>query len=281
MWSLVKLNMNLQIFLRPRILKLDICSIKHVMNVHNFVRSPNVLAVYRFSNIYFSIFRSLNLSNFNNFSTAHALFKSKDRGKDKKKLQQSVHVDLNEIAEVINVEDMMSELNKAVDEYKNQIVKYMGLRTSTDAIEDLIVKHEGSEYKLQELVKISRQPNLLVLNVDVFPQVIPDIVKVLSTSQMNLNPQQQGTTIYLSIPKVTREHREKLAKTAKAYFVKCKDNITDVRNKYVKKVKRNNNVPSDLAFKIEGYISTISREHIDKAENLLKTKQKELLGESL
>ena len=33
-------------------------------------------------------------------------------------------------------------------------------------------------------------------------------------------------------------------------------------------------------FKAENYISAIQKQHVDKAEQLLKAKQKELLGES-
>ncbi|XP_076227762.1 mitochondrial ribosome recycling factor 1 isoform X2 [Nomia melanderi] len=103
---------------------------------------------------------------------------------------------------------------------------------------------------------------------------------VLLKSNMNLNPQQEGTVLYLPIPKVTKEHREKLAKTAKAYFMKSKDKFTDVRNKYIKKVKGKENASSELIFRVETYISNLSREYISNAEKLLEAKQKELRGES-
>lgn len=65
------------------------------------------------------------------------------------------------------------------------------------------------------------------------------------------------------------------------FFVKCKDNITDVRNKYVKDVKKKEKerVPIDLIFRVESYISSLSQEYIGKAQTILETKQKELLRE--
>ncbi|KAH3689405.1 ribosome-recycling factor, mitochondrial-like [Dreissena polymorpha] len=53
---------------------------------------------------------------------------------------------------------------------------------------------------------------------------------------MNLNPQQEGQSlVYLTIPKVSREHREQLAKNAKAIFNKTKDSLNKVYSKFSKK----------------------------------------------
>lgn len=66
---------------------------------------------------------------------------------------------------------------------------------------------------------------------------------------------------------------------AKQYFNKCKDIISDIRNEYVKELKNYENAPKDLIFKAEDYINATQKEYVKKAEQLLKSKQKELLGE--
>ena len=278
MW--ISVELNLQRFLRPQIFKLNNRSIKHVRSLCDLKDSKNFLTIPRCSGVHFIPHcPPANFNNVNKFSTTSMLSKSKDRGRGDKKATPA-HVNLNEISEVMNVDRLLSQFDKAVDDFKDEMIKHVGLRTSTGAIEDLIVKHDGDDYKLQELVQISRKPKMIVINVTAFPQTIPNILDTLSKSQMNLNPQQEGTTLYIQIPKVTREHRENLAKTAKSYFIKCKDNITDVRNKHVKDVKKKSNLPLDLSYRVEGYISTLSHDYIDKAQKLLQTKQKELLGES-
>lgn len=65
-----------------------------------------------------------------------------------------------------------------------------------------MVNVDGEEHTLQELAQISRKdPKTVVINMSVFPQAIPAAVKALSDSGMNLNPQQEGTTLYIPIPK--------------------------------------------------------------------------------
>lgn len=51
--------------------------------------------------------------------------------------------------------------------------------------------------------------------------------------------------------RVTKEHRENLAKNAKALFVKCRDSVREVQNKYVKTVKNNTNISQDLAHNLQ------------------------------
>lgn len=81
------------------------------------------------------------------------------------------------------------------------------------------------------------------------------------------------------IIRVTREHRETLSKNAKAFYVKCCDNVRDVRNKHISKLKQEEKLAKDLVFRMEGYIDALSRQYMGKAEELLKNKQKELLNE--
>lgn len=61
---------------------------------------------------------------------------------------------------------------------------------------------DGTDHTLQELAQIVRKnPKTVVINMAVFPQAIPGALKAIANSGMNLNPQQEGTTLYIQIPK--------------------------------------------------------------------------------
>ncbi|XP_033329694.2 mitochondrial ribosome recycling factor 1 [Megalopta genalis] len=268
----MKLHTCAKTLLNLYICRLNRFSMEYIRNLHNLNQS-------RFSNIQCNQNNFPQLYGINNFSTTKTLLKGKDRGRDKKKVQV-MDINPDELDGVINVDRMKLLLDNAFEDYKNQLIKHVSLRTSMGAIEELMIKYDGTEYQLQEIVEISRKPKMIVLNVSAFPQIIPDVLKTLSKSQMNLNPQQEGTVIYIPIPKVTKEHRVNLAKTAKAYFVKCKNEINDVRNKYIKTAKNKEGLSTDLVFRAENYISNVTHDYINNAEQLLQTKEKELLGDS-
>lgn len=140
------------------------------------------------------------IDNERHFSMTCVLEKSKDRGKDKKK-QKVQHIDFNEMEQTIDVTKLTSQLDKTIESLKDNFVKYLSIRSSMGALEELVVKFEGKDYLLRELAQISRKPKLVVLNISSFPQAIPNILASLAKNQMNLNPQQDGTTIYVPIPK--------------------------------------------------------------------------------
>lgn len=101
---------------------------------------------------------------------------------------------------------------------------------------------------------------------------MPCKIKLLVLSEINYTD--------FCINRVTREYRETLSKNAKAFYVKCCDNIRDVRNKQIKVLKQQEGLAKDLLFRMEGYVDVLSQQYKSKAEQLLETKEKELLGES-
>lgn len=70
------------------------------------------------------------------------------------------------------------------------------------SIETIPVSLDGKEHTLQELAQIVRKnTKTIVINMALFPQAIPAALKAMEKSGMNLNPQQDGTTLYVPIPK--------------------------------------------------------------------------------
>lgn len=78
--------------------------------------------------------------------------------------------------------------------------------------------------------------------------------------------------------RVTTEHRENLAKGAKAHFVKCKDKIRDIQNKQIKSLKKKKTVSEDVIHSVQEQIVAIADSYISDAERILTAKQNELLG---
>lgn len=214
--------------------------------------------------------------------TTRGYAKGKDRGKDKKKAdkgKRKVGIDDEKLAEVIKVENMRTQMQKAVDRMKEEYVKNLSLRSTTGSIETVQVSLDGKEYELQELAQIVRKnPKILVVNMSIFPQAIPAALKAIQASGLNLNPQQDGTTLFIPVPTVTKEHRESLSKNAKALFIKCRDSIRDVQNKFIKTVKNNDSISEDLSHQIQEQIVYLGDQYIAEGEKILEAKQTELIG---
>lgn len=205
--------------------------------------------------------------------------KSKDRKKEKGKNAPKVEINENLLREVINYDNLNAQMEKAIQQMKEDFIKHLSLRSTTGSIDTLRITVDGAEHELQELAQISRKnPKTIVVNMIAFPQTIPEVLKAIEKSGMNLNPQQDGTTLFIPIPKVTKEHRENLSKNAKTLFIKYRDSIKDIQNNSVKKLKKQTDISKDDIFAVQNQIGAIADKYITEADKLLQSKQKELLG---
>ncbi|XP_014661762.1 PREDICTED: ribosome-recycling factor, mitochondrial-like isoform X3 [Priapulus caudatus] len=181
---------------------------------------------------------------------------------------------------VINPEKLRKQMQEIIDGLQQDFTKNLSLRTSTGVVDQLEVDFEGDTYPLNQLAQIvMKNPNLMIINVGAFPQAIPAVLTALRDSGMNINPQQEANMIYIPITKVTREHRESLAKSARMLCVKTKERLRDLQNRYIKECgKKKDGVSEDLIYNVKQTIQHRTEEFSQKAEHLMEVKQKELLG---
>ncbi|XP_035915206.1 ribosome-recycling factor, mitochondrial [Anopheles stephensi] len=206
--------------------------------------------------------------------------KGKDKKKDKKGAPAKVQINEEQLGNLIDLEGLRTQMEKSLAAMKDDYVKNLSLRSTTGSIETLRITYEGKDYQLQELGQVVRKnPKTLVVNLVSFPQTIPVVLQAIQRSGMNLNPQQDGTTLFIPVPKVTREHREGLAKNAKVLFIKCRDRIKDAQNQSIKKLKKQSNVSEDEAFQAQTQITAIADGFVKEAEKIMELKQSELLGD--
>lgn len=210
--------------------------------------------------------------------------KSKDKAKikarDKGVKFAKIHFTDEQLKEIIDLDGLTGQMGRAVDTMRHEFVQNLSLRSTTGSIETLRVTVDGKEHELQELAQVVRKnPKTIVINMASFPQTIPAALTALQRSGMNLNPQQDGTTIFVPVPKITKEHRENLARNAKTLFVRCRDAIKDAQNQVVRKLKRNADISEDENHSVQAHVQTIADGFIVVAERQLEIKQKELIGD--
>ena len=220
------------------------------------------------------------------FCQVRSFSKGKDRGgKDKrgKGGKPKVLLKDSEMAAVIPIQEMRDEFAAIVDGLKETYIKTLNVRSGL-GIEDLTVEFDGSEHPLKELATITRktQGNILVLNLTSLPDALKPVLAAITKSGMNLNPQQEGTVIYLQLPRVTREHREILARNAKTLFHKAKEELAKSMNNYVRianDAKLIGGLSAELVHDTIENIRFLEQEAVAECERHLSTKTKELLGE--
>lgn len=117
------------------------------------------------------------------------------------------------------------------------------------------IKTPEGVLKLGELVQVeSKSATSYVLDLIACPEHKKAIHDALLKSYLNLNPQIEQNTIHLSIPKVTREHRENVAKSAKLKCSQALEKIRKAETKAMKKAQNVKHVSDDLIFNVNQYV---------------------------
>ncbi|KAM4647170.1 ribosome-recycling factor, mitochondrial isoform 2-T4 [Amazona ochrocephala] len=162
----------------------------------------------------------------------------------------------------------------------HQVLLTRQLATKKGALDHIIVMTKDGKFPLNQLGQISlKSPQLIVVNMASFPESTAAATKAIRESGMNLNPEVDGTIIRVPIPKVTREHRESLAKLAKQSTNKSKEALRKVRSKSINQIKKSKSkVSEDTIWLLEKQIQQMADSAAAEMDKLLAAKTKELLG---
>ena len=183
-------------------------------------------------------------------------------------------------------------MEMAVEQFQKDLVEQLTVRSSRRVFDNLTVETPDGKFPLIQLGQIvykipqtcynqygSCTPQCIPAVMAALPQCILAVMAALLTSGMNLNPQQQSTTVVVPIPRGTREHRENLAKRAKAVLSKRKEKLRDNQNKFLRDVKKaENDHGYDLVYNVREMIEAAAKRYITQAEQMTETKRNEILN---
>ncbi|KAG9477959.1 hypothetical protein GDO78_013119 [Eleutherodactylus coqui] len=199
--------------------------------------------------------------------------------KGKTKGQARVNLNTDLVKDIIDLKDVEGDMKNVLDSLKEDFNKNLSIRTSPGAFDHIIVKTKDGKFQLSHLGQITlKSPRLFVINMASFPECTNAVMDAIRESQMNLNPELQGTLIHVPVPMISREHRENLAKLAKQLTNKAKDSLRKVRSGALQEVKKfKASVSEDTIKLIEKQIQQMVDDLSAEMDKQLASKTKELL----
>ncbi|XP_064250163.1 ribosome-recycling factor, mitochondrial isoform X2 [Passer domesticus] len=202
------------------------------------------------------------------------------RAKGKGQSHAKVNISAALVEDIINLEETSEDMQAVVEALKEDFSRNLNVRTSAGALDHITVVTKDGKFPLNQLGQISQKsPQLLIVNMTSFPESTAAAAKAIRESGMNLNPEVDGAVIRVPVPKVTREHRESLAKLAKQSTNKSKEALRKVRSKSITQIKKSKSkVSEDTIRLLEKQIQQMADEAAAEMDKLLAAKTKELLG---
>lgn len=220
---------------------------------------------------------------FRSFVTSAVVFKGKNTGGGQAKTSKRILSDAEFNSSSSEWSTLKTQYDKLLLELRELYAKQIQLRTSSLAFEELsvVLPPHNKAHKLKELTQIvQKSPQMFMIDMTRHAQYIPNVLEAIQKSGLNVNPQQDGTTLFLPTPKVTREHREELAKNAKKIadqiIVKMRDAYSKAHRNLKKQEKTLSrdlitDLDANLKHRLDGYISQVDKIRTEKQKELLET----------
>ncbi len=154
-------------------------------------------------------------------------------------------------------------------------------RANPKVLDRISVEYYGQETPLNGVASISVADARTLVIQPWDTQLLKEIQKAIQSSELGINPQNDGRVIRLIFPQLTEERRKELTKQVKKYAEEAKVAMRNIRRDgmdYVKKLKKNSEITEDDQKKAEKDLQDMLDKFIKKVDDTLALKEKELMA---
>ena len=154
-------------------------------------------------------------------------------------------------------------------------------RANAKVLDRITVEYYGSETPLNGVATISSPDARTLVITPWDTKLLKEIQKAIQTSDLGINPQNDGRVIRLIFPQLTEERRKDLSKQVKKYAEDAKVAMRNIRRDgmdYVKKLKKNSEITEDDQKKAEKDLQDLLDKSIKRVDAALAAKEKELMS---
>ena len=181
----------------------------------------------------------------------------------------------------VDFKDYARRMDKALNHLEEEFGAVRAGRANPKVLDRITVEYYGSETALNGVATIST-PDARTLVIQPWDtKLLKDIQKAIQTSDLGINPQNDGRVIRLVFPQLTEDRRKDLVKQVKKYAEEAKIAMRNIRRDgmdYVKKLKKNSEITEDDQKKAEKDLQDLLDKMIKKVDAALAAKEKELMS---
>lgn len=153
-------------------------------------------------------------------------------------------------------------------------------RANPRVLDRISVEYYGVDTPIGQVGTIS-SPDARTLVIQPWDgSLLKKVEKAIQTSDLGINPQNDGRVIRLVFPQLTEERRRELVKQVKKYGEDGKVAVRNIRRDamdYIKKLKKNSEITEDDQKKAEKDLQELTDKYIKKVDEACAVKEKELM----
>lgn len=180
--------------------------------------------------------------------------------------------------EIVSYDEKMQ---KTIEVVKSNFAAVRAGRANAGVLDRITVEYYGAPTPLNQVANIG-SPDPRTLTIQPYDMsLLKAIEKAIQTSDLGINPQNDGRVIRLSFPQLTEERRKDLTKQVRKYGEEGKVALRNIRRDAmddIKKKTKKSELTEDDQKKLEKELQELTDKRCKDIDDLTAKKEKELMA---
>jgi ribosome recycling factor len=178
------------------------------------------------------------------------------------------------------IKETRPRMESVVDDVRRKLATVRTGRAAANLLDGVMVEYYGTPTPLTQMASV-HVPEPQLITVQPWDQTqLGAIEKAIRSSDLGLNPSNDGKLVRIPIPPLTEERRKQLARQVHEIAEDHRTAIRNLRreaNDRLKKMQKDKAISEDQEKDGLDEVQKLTNVHIGKVDELAKTKEQELL----
>jgi ribosome recycling factor len=173
-----------------------------------------------------------------------------------------------------------TRMNKASEDLRVELAAVRTGRASTSLLDNLKVEYYGTHTPLNQVASLGIPDPSMITVQPWDPSLLAVIEKVIRSSDLGLNPVNDGKILKVPIPPLTEERRKELVKHLHKAMENHRTAVRNIRrdsNEELKKLLKDKKIAEDDERRGLEEIQKLTDDFMEKLESLAKSKEREIM----
>lgn len=177
--------------------------------------------------------------------------------------------------------EVKTRMDGGIDRVRRDLANVRTGRATVGLLDSVHVEAYGSKMPINQVATLSIPEPSMMLAQPFDPSLMGAIEKAIRSSDLGLNPANDGKVIRIPIPSLTDERRKELSRHVHKQAEEGRNAVRQVRrdaNERLKKLLKEHKISEDDERKGLDQIQKMTDDHVKTIDELQKKKDQELLG---
>jgi ribosome recycling factor len=178
------------------------------------------------------------------------------------------------------LKDAERRMGAAVTDARHRLAAVRTGRASLAMFEGVTVDYYGTPTPLNQVAKLSIPEPTMIVAQPFDPSTVAAIEKAILSSDLGLNPSNDGKLIRIPIPPLTEERRKQLVKKVHAMAEEARTAVRQIRrdaNDAIKQLPKQIQLSEDGMHRALDAVQKATDRHVEQIDELSKSKEKDLM----